>query len=76
MRLEALRQRPKQELMVHATKSTPITIQMLQGEHFGTSAMVMNQGESKIWGPVLIYINKGIREEMTADAHLFDQNKG
>ena len=58
----------KQELTVHATKSTPITIQMLQGEHFGTSALVMNDGDSKIWGPVLIYINKGTREEMIADA--------
>ena len=58
----------KQELMVHSTKTTPITIQMLQGEHFGTKALVMNEGDSKIWGPVLIYVNKGTREEMIADA--------
>ena len=58
----------KQELMVHATKTTPITIQMLHGEHFGTSAMTMLPGESKLWGPVLIYVNKGTHEEMIADA--------
>lgn len=58
----------KQELTVHATKVSPITIQMLQGEHFGTSALVLDEGDSKIWGPVFIYINKGTREEMIADA--------
>ena len=58
----------KQELTVHATKTTPITIQMLHGEHFGTKALVMDEGDSKIWGPVLIYLNKGTREEMIADA--------
>lgn len=47
----------RQELMVHATSKSPITIQMLQGEHLGGSAMVLNDGEKKLYGPFLIYSN-------------------
>lgn len=47
----------RQELMVHATSKSPITIQMLQGEHFGGQAMVLNEGEKKLYGPFLIYTN-------------------
>lgn len=47
----------RQELMVHATSKSPITIQMLQGEHLGGSAMVLNDGEKKLYGPFLIYTN-------------------
>lgn len=45
----------RQELTVHATSKSPITIQMLQGEHFGGQAMVLNEGEKKIYGPFLIF---------------------
>ncbi len=44
----------RQELMVHSTSKSPITIQMLQGEHFGGQAMVLNEGEKKIYGPFLL----------------------
>lgn len=44
----------RQELTVHATSKSPITIQMLQGEHFGGEAMVLNEGEKKLYGPFLI----------------------
>ena len=44
----------RQELTVHATSKSPITIQMLQGEHFGGQAMVLNDGEQKLYGPFLI----------------------
>ena len=44
----------RQELTVHATSKSPITIQMLQGEHFGGQAMVLNEGERKLYGPFLI----------------------
>ena len=44
----------RQELTVHATSKSPITIQMLQGEHFGGQAMVLNNGEKKLYGPFLI----------------------
>ena len=44
----------RQELTVHATSKSPITIQMLQGEHFGGEAMVLNEGEKKLYGPFAI----------------------
>ena len=44
----------RQELTVHATSKSPITIQMLQGEHFGGQAMVLADGEKKLYGPFLI----------------------
>ena len=44
----------RQELTVHATSKSPITIQMLQGEHFGGQAMVLNDGEKKFYGPFAI----------------------
>lgn len=47
----------RQELTVHATSKSPITIQMLQGEHLGGSAMVLDDGEKKLYGPFLIYSN-------------------
>ncbi len=47
----------RQELTVHATSKSPITIQMLQGEHLGGSAMVLEDGEKKLYGPFLIYSN-------------------
>ena len=58
----------KQELTVHATSKSPITIQMLQGEHMGASSQYYKEGERKIYGPFLIYLNKGTHEEMVADA--------
>ena len=47
----------KQELTVHATGKSPISIQMLQGEHLGTSSQYYQQGERKIYGPFFIYCN-------------------
>lgn len=59
----------RQELTVHATSKSPITIQMIQGEHFGGSAQHYEDGESKIYGPFFIYLNKGTsKEDMIADA--------
>ena len=59
----------RQELTVHATSKSPITIQMLQGEHFGSSAQSYEDGESKIYGPFLIYLNSSYKQdEMIADA--------
>ena len=46
----------RQELTVHATSKSPITIQMLQGEHFGGEAMVLREGEKKLYGPFMIYL--------------------
>ncbi len=58
----------KQELTVHATSKSPITIQMLQGEHLGASSHSFKEGEHKIYGPFLIYVNRGNHEEMIANA--------
>lgn len=58
----------KQELTVHATSKSPITIQMLQGEHLGAEAQYYQDGERKIYGPFFIYVNSGTQEEMIADA--------
>ena len=46
----------RQELTVHATSKSPITIQMLQGEHFGGQAMVLAEGEKKLFGPFPIFL--------------------
>ncbi|MDE6652772.1 MAG: hypothetical protein K2K37_00070, partial [Muribaculaceae bacterium] len=59
----------RQELTVHATSKSPITIQMLQGEHLGGAAQSYDDGERQIFGPMLIYVNSGdSREEMIEDA--------
>ena len=58
----------KQELTVHATSKSPITIQMLQGEHFGASSQAFKNGERKVYGPFLIYLNKGTHQQMISDA--------
>ncbi|MDE6692435.1 MAG: hypothetical protein K2K05_03535 [Muribaculaceae bacterium] len=61
--------RMRQELTVHATSKSPITIQMLQGEHLGGAAQSYDDGERQIFGPMLIYVNSGdSREEMIEDA--------
>lgn len=58
----------RQELTVHATSKSPISIQMLQGEHFGGAAQIFKDGEEHIYGPFMIYVNQGTQEEMIADA--------
>ncbi|MBD5344023.1 MAG: hypothetical protein HDR83_00225 [Bacteroides sp.] len=59
----------RQELTVHSTSKSPITIQMLQGEHLGGAAQTYEDGEVQIFGPFLIYVNSGeTPEDMVADA--------
>ena len=59
----------RQELTVHATSKSPITIQMIQGEHLGGAAQAYSDGESQIFGPFFIYVNSAdSKEEMIADA--------
>lgn len=60
----------RQELTVHATSKSPITIQMLQGEHLGASSQTYDDDHHQIFGPFMIYVNDATtREEMIADAH-------
>lgn len=59
----------RQELTVHATGKSPITIQMLQGEHFGASAMTLAEGQKILYGPFFVYVNGGeSTDAMIADA--------
>ena len=59
----------RQELTVHATSKSPITIQMLQGEHLGASSQTYDDDHHQIFGPFMIYVNEAeTREEMIADA--------
>lgn len=59
----------RQELTVHATSKSPITIQMLQGEHIGASAQKYPDNTKQIFGPFFIYVNTGAdRDAMIADA--------
>ena len=59
----------RQELTVHATGKSPITIQMLQGEHLGGAAQAYTDGERQIFGPFFIYVNTGESQaEMISDA--------
>lgn len=59
----------RQELTVHADTKSELTIQMIQGEHFGGAAQQFADGEKKIYGPFLIYLNrKNTAEQMIADA--------
>ncbi len=59
----------RQELTVHTTSKSPITIQMLQGEHLGGAAMTLEDGDVHLYGPVLVYVNQAeTTEEMVADA--------
>ncbi len=59
----------RQELTVHATSKSPITIQMLQGEHIGASSQKYSDDHRQIFGPFFIYVNSGeTREAMIADA--------
>lgn len=66
----------RQELTVHATGKSPITIQMLQGEHLGGAAQTYNEGERQIFGPFYIYVNSGAtREEMIEDARITAESR-
>lgn len=59
----------KQELTVHTTNTTPLFLQMIQGEHFGAASQYYYNGEQKLYGPFFIYANSGNSfEEMMVDA--------
>lgn len=65
----------RQDLTVHATNTTPIALRHLHGNHFGGVSVYMNNGQSKYYGPHLIYANYSdassvatAHSEMVADA--------
>lgn len=58
----------KQELTVHGDNRSPLILQMFQSQHFGAGTTYFKEGQQKMYGPALVYFNKGSRESMIADA--------
>lgn len=58
----------KQELTVHGDTKSPLILQMFQSQHFGSGSTYFDDGQQKMYGPALVYFNKGTHEEMIADA--------
>lgn len=58
----------KQELTVHGDTKSPLLLQMFQSNHFGGVTTHFEDGQQKMYGPSLVYYNKGTHEEMIADA--------
>ncbi len=58
----------RQELTVHATSKSPITIQMLQGEHLGASITIYEDGQHQIFSPLMIYVYDGATPEDRIEA--------
>ena len=58
----------KQDLMVHQTDKSPILLAHYHSNHFGSKTINMSVGQQKLYGPYLLYINNGTRDEMVADA--------
>lgn len=58
----------KQELTVHGDVKSPLILQMFQSQHFGAGTTYFKKDQQKIYGPALVYYNKGTREQMIADA--------
>jgi rhamnogalacturonan endolyase len=58
----------KQDILLHSTSKSTLLLQMLHSGHFGTAAPFYKQGLQKIYGPFFLYVNKGSRADMIADA--------
>jgi len=58
----------KQDILLHSDIKSTLLLQMLHSGHFGTAAPLFKTGVTKIYGPCFIYLNKGTRAHMIADA--------
>lgn len=58
----------KQDILLHSDIKSTLLLQMLHSGHFGTAAPLFKQGMTKVYGPMFIYLNKGTRAAMIADA--------
>ena len=65
----------RQDLTVHATDSSPILLRHFHGNHFGGVGVTYGSGQTKLYGPHLIYVNQSTagdvalaHQEMIADA--------
>lgn len=60
-----------QELTVHQTRKTPCTMRQYHAAHYGAGVTNLDASDGtwkKIYGPWMIYVNEGSRDEMWADA--------
>jgi len=58
----------RQDLTVHSDIKSTLLLQMFQAGHFGAGAPSFGVGQSKIYGPFMLYLNSGKRTDMIADA--------
>lgn len=58
----------RQDLTVHSDIKSTLLLQMFQSGHYGAYAPTFDQGKRKIYGPFMLYLNKGARADMIADA--------
>lgn len=56
----------RQDLTVHATETTPIVLRHFHGNHFGGVSTNFANGQSKYYGPHLIYVNQSEQSDVTA----------
>ncbi len=58
----------RQDLTVHSDIKSTLLLQMFQSGHYGAYAPTFDAGKQKIYGPFMLYLNKGARADMIADA--------
>lgn len=56
----------RQDLTVHATDSSPILLRHFHGNHFGGVEALFGSGQTKLYGPHLIYVNQSAESDVTA----------
>lgn len=58
----------RQDLTVHSDIKSTLLLQMFISGHYGAFCPTFKEGMKKIYGPVMLYLNKGERAQMIADA--------
>ena len=58
----------RQDLTVHSDIKSTLLLQMFISGHYGAFCPHFKAGMQKIYGPVMLYLNSGNREQMIADA--------
>ncbi len=60
-----------QELTVHQTTKTPVTLRMLHAAHYGSGVTNLDAKDGnwrKLYGPWFVYLNEGDNQQVWADA--------
>lgn len=55
----------RQDLTVHATDSSPILLRHFHGNHFGGVGVTFGSGQTKLYGPHLLYVNQSTASDVT-----------